>query len=142
MFTRGGDIKEKLGIGTFAPAVGEMKKLLEEIIVERIVERKNSWTCYSNEAVQGGKIIEWKSFPGGSNNICKLVGLLEASNVGEFKEFIKANIHSIKKVFSKRGFKMTCINFLSSNRAYRNYAWEGNRNIVIMEIVYCRLSKN
>jgi len=138
MFTRGGDIKEKLGIGTFAPAVGEMKKLLEEIIVER----KNSWTCYSNEAVQGGKIIEWKSFPGGSNNICKLVGLLEASNVGEFKEFIKANIHGIKKVFSKRGFKMTCINFLSSNRAYRNYAWEGNRNIVIMEIVYCRLSKN
>jgi len=138
MFTRGGDIKEKLGIGTFAPAVGEIKKLLEEIIVER----KNSWTYYSNEAVQGGKIIEWKSFPGGSNNICKLVGLLEASNVGEFKEFIKANIHSIKGVFSKRGFKMTCINFLSSNRAYRNYAWEGNRNIVIMEIVYCRLSKN
>jgi len=138
MFTRGGDIKENLGIGTFAPAIGEIKKLLEEIIVER----KNLWTFYSQHAIPEVKVIEWKSLPGGSNNICRLVGLIETTSVGEFKEFLKADIHNVKGVFAKRGFKMTCINFLSKNKSYAHYGWRGNRNRVIMEIVYCRLSKN
>jgi len=139
MFTRGGDIKANLGIGVFAPAVGEIKKLLEEIIVER----KNMWVAYSDGyPKEGVRVIEWKSLPGGSNNICKLVGLMESPNISEFKEFSKMSIGSIKGIFRKRGFKMTCINYLSTNRAYRNYKWEGNRNRVIMEIVYCKLPKN
>ncbi|HPI81649.1 MAG TPA: hypothetical protein PK122_00250 [Candidatus Paceibacterota bacterium] len=138
MFTRGGDIKESLGIGSFAPVIGEIKKLLEEIIVER----KNLWTFYSQYPIPEVKVVEWKSFPGKANNICKLVGLIETTSVGEFKEFLKEYIHNVKGVFSKRDFKMTCINFLSANKSYSHYEWEGNKNRVIMEIVYCRLSKN
>lgn len=137
MFTRGGDAKETIGIGSFATMVKELKVLL----VEQIIERKNVWTFYSQRDPVEANILEWKSFPGGSNNICKLVALVKATDPREFAEFIKADKYSLKHIFKSKDCKFTAINFYLSSPAFRKYEFGREENTIIIEIIYSKIKK-
>jgi hypothetical protein len=145
MFVRGGDVKETMGIGTFAPMVKDLKVLLEE----EFIERKNVWTYYSRNSDSysdpKSEIVEWKSFPGGSNNICKLVALVRSTDPHGMKEFMKADIENIKGIFKGRDCKMSSLNFFSSESQYRKYGFASEgKSTIIIEFVYSKnkLAKN
>jgi hypothetical protein len=137
MFTRGGDVMTTLGIGTFAPMVDYLKKRLEEFMIDR----NGYWMNFNGNASKHS-ITEWKSFPGGSNNICRLVALIETNDIEDMKWFNKSGLFSIKGLFKEKECKLTCVNYYNSEAKYRKYGFRNSgKNSVIMEFVYSRIKQ-
>ena len=135
-FNRGGDIKEKLGVGEFGLMVKEIKKSLFEIIISR----STIWSTHPLPKIADN--INWKSIPGSKdNNLHKLIGVVRTKDLGDLKDQVKFTKHNIKGVFKHHSCKLTAINFYTTQKWFYKYQIEKVPNGVLMEIIYSKNPK-
>jgi len=137
-FKRGGDIKEKLGIGEFAPMVAKIKESLTDIIVNRVTR----WSTDPDEIKKPTDQVDWKSIPGKKDdNMHRLIGRAYAYRYGTLRDHVRDSKYSIKGVFGTHDCKLTAINIYHEKKWFEKFGVEHKPSHLLIEIIYSKKKK-